>query len=354
MAYYRKVDPFPFVPRDPQTLDERAREVFSIQAAGLARRLRGVAKRMGQKELRVALGISGGLDSTLALLVTVRVYELLGWSRSNITTVTMPGYGTSSRTKSNAATLCGLLGTDFREIPIGDIVTKHLRELPAPCLDERKEPCRKCLVCQNAQARERTQILMDIAFTVGTGDLSEISNGCCTFNGDQQSMYNVNAGVPKTLVQHVVAWTANRGLFGENISAVLWDILETPISPELTAADEGKEGGQRTEDLFGPYELHDFFLFHILRNGFSPRKILFLARVANANPEGLDFSKRYSEEELAHWLREFYRRFAIAQFKRNAAPDGPKVGSVALSQRGDWRMPSDVDLRCWTSDLDRP
>jgi NAD+ synthase (glutamine-hydrolysing) len=333
---YRGIDPLPFVPRNPATLDARCEEIFSIQTTGLVRRLRQVAANAGENGGKATIGISGGLDSTLALLVALKTFDILDWSRKNIITVTMPGYGTTLRTRTNAEKLCRLAGTDFREIPISDIVTKHLRDLG-------HEPCKKCLMCQNAQARERTQILMDLGFVIGTGDLSEIALGWSTYNGDQQSMYNVNAGIPKTLVRHVVGWEAKR--VEREMSKVLTDILNTAISPELT------KGKQKTEDLIGPYELHDFFLFNMLRNGFSPKKILFLAIKANTAEKGFGFSRKYSYAEIIKWLKLFYTRFAPAQFKRDSAPDGPKVGSVALSQRGDWRMPADITLQSWIVDI---
>jgi NAD+ synthase (glutamine-hydrolysing) len=337
----RFIDPYPFVPRDPATRTARCEEIVAIQTLGLARRLRSVSQRLGITSLPVAIGISGGLDSTLALLVTVRAFDALGWPRNNIKTRSMPGFGTSARTRKNAAALVEKLGTSFEEISIVEAATQHLRRIG-------HEPCMRCVQCQNAQARERTHILMDTAFVIGTGDLSEIALGWSTYNGDHMSMYNVNAGVPKTLVQHLVRFVAEHADTPAEIRATLLDILDTPISPELEGPDASGAMSQKTEEIIGPYELHDFFLFHVLRNGFEPEKVLFLAKHAN---DQKGFSRAYSDRELAVWLGEFYRRFANAQFKRDAAPDGPKVGSVALSQRGDWRMPTEAFLRNWIDRL---
>lgn len=336
VALERTVDPHPFVPSDPTTRDERCEEVFAIQTAGLRRRLSHLAEQTGKRE--IAIGISGGLDSTLALLVTVRTFDALRWNRNSIHAYTMPGFGTTERTRGNAHTLCEALGVPLREASIVEVAEAMLRA-------EGHEPCRRCLKCENAQARARTAILMTHGFIVGTGDLSEIALGWSTYGGDHLSMYGVNAGVPKTLVRHVVGWVAERGTLGEAANAVLCDILATPISPELLPPDASGEVSQKTEELVGPYELHDFFLFHLLRNGFAPRKIAFLAERA--------FSGTYDRAAILKWLAEFGRRFFAAQFKRNAAPDGPKVGSVALSQRGDWRMPSDIDGHVWCAEVAR-
>ncbi len=330
-----RVEPLPFVPREPERLEERCREVLAIQQAGLSRRLRHIQTTTNPTaSVRVAIGVSGGIDSTLALLATVQAYDQLGWERENIIGITMPGFGTTSRTHQNAVDLCHELGVDFREISIRDAVLQHLKDIG-------HEPCFHCLVCENAQARERTQILMDHGFTVGTGDLSEIALGYSTYNADQQSMYNVNAGVPKTLARHVIAWSVEGSCWTEAVQATLRDILATPSSPELVAA-KPEERTVVSEAAVGPYELHDFFLFHFLRNGFTREKILFLVEQANSNPLPRSFSRHYSKEALAHWLNEFYRRFAQAQYKRDSMPGGPKIGSVALSQRGDWRMPADI------------
>ncbi len=331
----RPVDALPFVPREPERLEERCREVLAIQQAGLSRRLRHVqATTNPGAPVRVAIGVSGGIDSTLALLVAVRTYDELAWDRHNIIGITMPGFGTTTRTHQNAAELCRELGVDFREISIRDAVLQHLKDIG-------HEPCFHCLICENAQARERTQILMDHGFTIGTGDLSEIALGYSTYNADQQSMYNVNAGVPKTLARHVIAWSAESSGWTDAVQTRLRDVLATPSSPELVLPKAG-EPTVSSETLIGPYELHDFFLFHFLRNGFTRAKILFLAEQANAKPPGAGFSRRYDPKTIAHWLNDFYRRFALAQYKRDSMPGGPKIGSVALSQRGDWRMPADI------------
>ena len=326
----RTVDPHPFVPSDPKTRDERCEEVFAIQTAGLRRRLAHLAAATDLHE--VAIGVSGGLDSTLALLVAVRAFDALGWPRVNIHAYTMPGFGTTERTRGNAHRLREALGVSLREAPIVEAAEAILRA-------EGHEPCHRCLKCENAQARARTAVLMTRGFTIGTGDLSEIALGWCTYNGDHMSMYGVNAGVPKTLVKYVVGWAAERGLFGDAATVVLRDVLATPISPELLPPNADGGIAQVTEAIIGPYELHDFFLFHVLRNGFTPAKIAFLAERA--------FAGMFDRVTILKWLTEFYRRFPAAQFKRNAGPDGPKVGSVALSQRGDWRMPSDIDGNVW-------
>jgi len=334
----RYVEKHPFVPSNPATRDARCNEVFDIQCAGLARRLEHLETMTGSHN--VVLGVSGGLDSTLALLVAVRVFDMLGWNRKGILAITMPGFGTSDRTYRNAVALIKALGVTFREISIRDAVSRHLVDIGH---SEDGLPHKNCVICENAQARERTQILMDLGFVLGTGDLSETALGWCTYNGDQMSMYNVNAGVPKTLVKYVVAWVAEKGELGAGVSTILRDIVDTPISPELEPTD-GTEITQKTEDKIGPYELHDFFLFHLLRNGFCPKKIFFLASIA--------FKDDHSKETIIKWLKVFYKRFFAAQFKRNAAPDGPKVGSVALSQRGDWRMPSDAVASTWLFFID--
>ena len=336
VALERAVDPHPFVPSDPAKLDERCEEIFAIQAAGLRRRLEHLERQTGKRE--VAIGISGGLDSTLALLVTVRAFDALGWKRNGIHAYTMPGFGTTDRTKGNAHKLRKALKVPLREASIVEVAEAMLRA-------EGHEPCRRCLKCENAQARARTAVLMTHGFIIGTGDLSEIALGWCTYGGDQLAMYHVNAGVPKTLVKYVVGWVAERRSLGDPASAVLTDVIATPISPELLPPDAKGDIAQKTEDLIGPYDLHDFFLFHVLRNGFAPAKIAFLAERG--------FTNRYGRSTILRWLRVFYERFFAAQFKRNAAPDGPKVGSVALSQRGDWRMPSDIDGRAWLEEVDR-
>ena len=330
----RRVDAHPFVPTG-RDLDERCREIFSIQTAGLAKRVQHT-----QAET-VVVGISGGLDSTLALLVCVKTFDMLGMSRRGIVGITMPGFGTTDRTYTNAVNLMKLLGITIREISIRDAVTQHFADLG-------HDMSVHDVTYENSQARERTQILMDAAnqtngFVVGTGDLSEMALGWCTYNGDHMSMYGVNAGVPKTLVRHLVAWIAET-IDDESIRTVLHDIVETPISPELLPADEQGHIAQKTEDLVGPYELHDFFLYYLLRYGFRPAKIFFLARHA--------FSGSYDNETIKRWLKIFCRRFFSQQFKRSCMPDGPKVGSCSLSPRGDWRMPSDASSAAWLKDCD--
>lgn len=328
----REIDPHPFVPSDGAKRDERCEEIFSIQIAGLARRLEDVEAKTSKRE--VAIGLSGGLDSTLALLATVRMFDFLGWDRKDIHPFTLPGFGTTARTKGNAHRLAEIFGLEMREASIVKATKEILRA-------EGHNPRRgcQCIKCENAQARVRTAILMTHGFVIGTGDLSEAALGWCTFNGDHMSMYNVNAGIPKTLVRHVVGWVTERNFFGDDASAILRDIIATPISPELLPAGKGGKIVQRTEDIIGPYELHDFFLFHFLRNGAGPEKIFFLAERA--------FAGRYDKVAIYKWLKLFFKRFFFAQFKRDAVPNGPKVGSVALSPRGDWRMPSDIAGELW-------
>ena len=332
----RKVNPAPFVPQGPQ-LDERCEEIFAIQTEGLARRLQHVGAKTA------VLGISGGLDSTLALLVTVRAFDLLGLDRRGIVGITMPVFGTSDRTYNNACDLMHELGITSQEISIAKAVTQHFEDIG-------HDPAVQDVTYENSQARERTQILMDVAnqlngLVVGTGDLSELALGWCTYNGDHMSMYAVNTGVPKTLVKHLVRWVAlhrQNGTGGE--AQTLLDIVDTPISPELIPTNAEGEIQQKTEDLVGPYELHDFFIYHALRWGARPSKIYFLAKRA--------FDGRYRDDELKHWLRTFYKRFFSQQFKRSCLPDGPKVGSVSLSPRGDWRMPSDASREAWLAECE--
>ena len=340
---YRTVDPHPFVPDgDAGEIDRRAREVLSIQVTGLVSRLEHIGCRTA------VIGISGGLDSTLALLVTALAFDQLGWSRDRILGITMPGLGTSGRTKGNAVDLMAALGVSAREISVVPAVEQHFKDIG-------HDPKVLDATYENAQARERTQILMDVAnqengIVIGTGDLSELALGWCTYNGDQMSMYGVNAGVPKTLVIHLVRWAAeNRfgeagGHAGRPVREILLDIVDTPISPELTPSDASGAIAQKTEDLVGPYELHDFFLYHFFRFGTSPAKLYFLARKA--------FGDKYDADTLRKWLRKFYWRFFSQQFKRSALPDGPKVGSVSLSPRGDWRMPSDAKSSLFLAELD--
>ena len=330
----RPNSPTPFVPSDPQVRASTCREIFSIQSAGLAKRLKHTAAE------RVVIGISGGLDSTLALLATVHAFDLLGLDRKGIIAVTMPGLGTSQRTKSNAEALVRLLGAELRIIPIHDATKQHFKDID-------HDPNLLDITYENTQARERTQILMDLGnqlggFVVGTGDLSEAALGWCTFNGDHMSMYHVNVGVPKTLVSFIIEWCADAEFSGET-AAVLRDICAVPISPELLPVGDDGALQQRTEDIIGPYELHDYFLFQMVRHGHGPAKILYLAELA--------FAKRYDRLTLLRWLEVFVQRFFGQQFKRSAMPDGPKVGSVALSPRGDWRMPSDASSASWLAEI---
>ena len=327
----REIPSAPFIPHD---LDAGCREVFSIQTAGLAQRLSHTGCRSA------VIGISGGLDSTLALLAVVATFDMLGLDRKGITAVTMPGFGTTDRTHDNAVTLMEALGVTIREISIRKACEQHFADIGLDSSD-------RSTAYENAQARERTQILMDIAnmtggMVIGTGDLSEAALGWATYNGDHMSMYNVNCSIPKSLVRVLVEWIAeNDG--DERVRATLHDIVATPVSPELLPAENG-EIAQKTEDLVGPYELHDFFIYHFMRNGFTPKKICFLASLA--------FSGRYSDDSIKHWLKVFLRRFFSQQYKRSAVPDGPKVGSVSLSPRGDWRMPSDAAARAWLDEAE--
>jgi len=331
----RPLSQTPFVPADPAQRARHAQEIFAIQSTGLAKRLRhtGLSK--------VTLGISGGLDSTLALLVSVRAFDILGLERTGIVAITMPGFGTTARTRSNAERLATFLGVTLRRIPIVDAVRQHFKDIGH---DESVHD----LVYENAQARERTQILMDVAnqiggLVVGTGDLSELALGWATYNGDHMSMYHVNAGVPKTLVRYLVEWAAENEFKGE-AAQVLRDICATPITPELLPPDGNGDLQQKTEATIGPYALHDFFLYYTVRFQFSPRKVFFLARQA--------FDGMHPPADILRWMAVFYRRFFSQQFKRSAMPDGPKVGSVALSPRGDWRMPSDASSALWVQELE--
>lgn len=328
-------DAFPFVPRGTQRRQERCRDVFEIQSTGLLQRINktGIQKAV--------LGISGGLDSTLALLVTVEAYKKLKRPMCDIIGITMPGFGTTDRTYNNALTLMRELGITSREIPIRDAVTVHFNDIghDINCHD---------ITYENSQARERTQILMDIAnkehgMVIGTGDLSELALGWCTYNGDHMSMYAVNASIPKTLVKYLVSWYSEV-TDNEDVAKALKDIVDTPVSPELLPPDPSGRIQQVTEDIVGPYELHDFFLYHMLRFGYSPDKIRLLANIA--------FKERYQEEVIFQWLKLFYKRFFRQQFKRSCLPDGPKVGSICLSPRGDWRMPSDACVDIWLKNLD--
>lgn len=330
----RPIDPMPFVPGNKQDREKRCDEILSIQAMGLK-------KRLAHTNCKTAvIGISGGLDSTLALLVTVRAFDLLGMAHRNIKAVTMPGFGTTDRTYDNAVQLIRSLGADFIEVDIREAVNIHFRDIG-------QDASVHDVTYENGQARERTQILMDIAnksggMVIGTGDLSELALGWATYNGDHMSMYAVNASVPKTLVRHLVRYYADT--CGEEVlKRVLLDVLDTPVSPELLPPEDGRIS-QKTEDLVGPYELHDFYLYHMLRQGYSPAKVYRLAKIA--------FAGTYDEETILKWLKTFYRRFFSQQFKRSCLPDGPKVGSVAVSPRGDLRMPSDACARIWLEELE--
>ena len=326
----RPVDPHPFVPAGGRLLAERCEEIFSIQVAGLAKRL------VHTNCKTVTVGISGGLDSTLALLVCVKTFDKLGLSRKGIIAITMPGFGTTGRTYNNALSLMSSLGVTSKEISIKDACIQHFEDISHDMNVHN-------VTYENSQARERTQILMDYAnktggLVIGTGDLSELALGWATYNGDHMSMYGVNASIPKTLVRYLVSWVAQSGVDDQS-AATLYDIIDTPISPELLPADEQDNIKQKTEDLVGPYELHDFFLYHFLRFGSRPEKIFYLASIA--------FRGTYTEDVIKKWLATFCRRFFSQQFKRSCLPDGPKVGSVSLSPRGDWRMPSDASSELW-------
>ncbi len=331
----RSVDPHPFVPKEGAKLNTRCEEIFSIQVCGLAKRL----VHTGCKT--VVVGISGGLDSTLALLVCVKTFDKLGLSREGIVGITMPGFGTTDRTYNNAIDLMRSLRVTVREICIREACVQHFSDIS-------HDMNVHDVTYENGQARERTQILMDYAnkvggLVIGTGDLSELALGWATYNGDHMSMYGVNASVPKTLVRYLVSWVAQTGV-DEDSRRTLLDIVDTPISPELIPADEQGNISQKTEDLVGPYELHDFFLYYFLRFGFRPSKIFYLS--------GLAFGESYDRETRKKWLTNFCRRFFAQQFKRSCLPDGPKVGSVSLSPRGDWRMPSDASSALWLKECE--
>ena len=330
----RLVDKYPFIPKGDK-LREHCEEILNIQVCGLAKRLSHINCKT------VVIGVSGGLDSTLALLVATQTFDKLGYDRRGIIGITMPGFGTTDRTYNNAITLMQDLGITIREISIAASVKQHFTDIEHN-IDVHD------ITYENSQARERTQILMDISnqvggIVIGTGDLSELALGWCTYNGDHMSMYAVNVGIPKTLIKHLVSYVAENGV-EDSIKLTLEDIVNTPISPELTPADENGEIVQKTEDLVGPYELHDFFLYYVLRFGFRPKKIFWLAQQA--------FKEEYADGIILHWLRIFYKRFFSQQFKRSCLPDGPKVGSVSLSPRGDWRMPSDAMPTDWIKDLE--
>ena len=337
----------PFVPADPASVDQRCKEIFSIQSSGLAKRLEHTHSK------KAVLGISGGLDSTLALLVCVETFKLIGKDSKDIVAVTMPGFGTTGKTYNNAQTIMKLLGVNMLEIPIRDAVIQHFKDIG-------HDPAKHDVTYENSQARERTQILMDLSnkeggIVVGTGDLSEVALGWSTYNGDHMSMYGVNGSVPKTLVKFVIKWVMDHRLSGQSeekdfssnnelLRKTLQDIMDTPISPELLPPDETGEIAQKTEDTVGPYILHDFFTYYTIRFGMSPKKLLYIAKVT--------FKDDYAEEFIKKWLIVFYKRFFSQQFKRSCIPDGPKVGSVSLSPRGDWRMPSDADPSEWLEELE--
>ena len=337
----RHIDPHPFVPGNAAERDERCREITAIQVIGLATRLAHIHSQTA------VIGISGGLDSTLALIVTVLAFDKLGWDRKRIIGITMPGLGTTTRTHSNASDLMAALGVTSLEIPIGKAVAQHFSDIG-------QNPDVQDVTYENSQARERTQILMDVAnkengIVVGTGDLSELALGWATYNGDHMSMYAVNASIPKTLVRYLVGWAAENHFESDaadrkrSVREILMDIIDTPVSPELKPADSEGNITQKTEDLVGPYELHDFFLYHIFRFGARPSKVYFLARKA--------FEGVYDDATILKWLNTFIRRFFAQQFKRSCLPDCPKVGSVSLSPRGDWRMPSDAWRTIFLNDL---
>ena len=332
LALRRLIPATPFVPADRQDLAVRCEEILALQANGLKKRLAHIACRSA------VIGLSGGLDSTLALLVTARAFDSLGLARSGILAVTMPGFGTSDRTRENACALAGELGASLREISISQAVLGHFADIG-------HDPACQDTTYENAQARERTQVLMDLAnqmngLVIGTGDLSELALGWATYNGDHMSMYGVNSSVPKTLVRHLVQYAASQS--EPQLRQVLLDVLDTPVSPELLPPVQG-EIAQKTEHIVGPYELHDFFLYYLVRYGFTPAKIRRLARLA--------FAGQYEPDVIDRWLQIFLRRFFAQQFKRSCLPDGPKVGSVTLSPRGDWRMPSDAVAALWLDNV---
>ncbi len=330
----RNIDPHPFVPSNAGIRDNRCQEIFAIQTSGLAKRMRHTNSKYA------VIGISGGLDSTLALLVTVKTFDMLRIPRKNICAVTMPGFGTTNETYTNALQLMRSMDVSIREIDIKAACLQHFKDIGH---DEGVHD----VTYENVQARERTQLLMDIAnklngLVIGTGDLSELALGWCTYNGDHMSMYAVNCSIPKTLVKFLVQWVADN-VVDKDSKDILYRILNTPISPELLPPDPDGKINQKTEDIVGPYELHDFFMYHMLRYGAGPRKILFLAEQA--------FKGAYPGEVIKEWLKVFIKRFFSQQFKRSCLPDGPKVGTISLSPRGDWRMPSDADSASWLKEL---
>ena len=341
-ASTRTYDPLPFVPQGAQ-LATRCHEILNIQSLGLAKRLKHTHTN------HLVVGISGGLDSTLALLIAVHTFDLLGLERKGIVGITMPGFGTTDRTYNNALLLMKELGITIREIPIAAAVRQHFADI------NHNEEVHD-VTYENSQARERTQILMDVAnqvggMVLGTGDLSELALGWATYNGDHMSMYAVNASIPKTLVKHLVRWVADN-IMEARCHDILLDIVDTPISPELLPADQQGQITQKTEDLVGPYELHDFFLYYTLRYGFKPSKIFRLAVSAFSTSDAARNVCSYPETTIAHWLHVFFRRFFQQQFKRSCLPDAPKVGSCSLSPRGDWRMPSDASANIWLAECE--
>lgn len=335
--FYRTVKTAPFVPDNNIMLNERCEDIFNIQVTGLSKRITHTNSKA------LVVGISGGLDSTLALLVAVKACDYIGLDRKCVHGITMPGFGTTDRTYNNALNLMKSLGITLKEISIKDASIQHFKDIGHDINIHD-------VTYENTQARERTQILMDYAnkeygMVIGTGDLSELALGWATYNGDHMSMYGVNGGIPKTLVRVLVKWVAENETLGEGAAEILFDVLDTPVSPELLPPDKDGNINQKTEEIVGPYELHDFFLYYVVRFGFTPAKILFLAEKA--------FNGKYTRETLIKWIKNFYRRFFAQQFKRSCLPDGPKVGTINLSPRGDWRMPSDAVGRIWLDEAEK-
>lgn len=335
--FYRTVKAAPFVPDNNIMLNERCEDIFNIQVTGLSKRITHTNSKA------LVVGISGGLDSTLALLVAVKACDYIGLDRKCVHGITMPGFGTTDRTYNNALNLMKSLGITLKEISIKDAAIQHFKDIGHDINIHD-------VTYENTQARERTQILMDYAnkeygMVIGTGDLSELALGWATYNGDHMSMYGVNGGIPKTLVRVLVKWVAENETLGEGAAEILFDVLDTPVSPELLPPDKDGNINQKTEEIVGPYELHDFFLYYVVRFGFTPAKILFLAEKA--------FNGKYTRETLIKWIKNFYRRFFAQQFKRSCLPDGPKVGTINLSPRGDWRMPSDAVGRIWLDEAEK-
>jgi len=332
----RNIDKSPFIPNGTNKISERCSEIFNIQINGLAKRI------MHSNAKSMVLGISGGLDSTLALLVCAKTCDKLGLDRKVIKAVTMPGFGTTDRTYNNAVDMINKIGATFKEISIKDSVIQHFKDIGHDINNHD-------VTYENSQARERTQILMDVAnqengLVIGTGDLSELALGWATYNGDHMSMYGVNSSIPKTLIRYIIKWVADYE-FKDDIKNTLYDVLETPVSPELLPPDKDGNIAQKTEELVGPYDLHDFFLYNVMRFGYKPSKILFLANIA--------FENVYNRDTIYKWLKNFYSRFFAQQFKRSCLPDGPKVGSVCVSPRGDLRMPSDAVVKIWIDELEK-